>query len=132
MQINLILQKVESTDHLFCNIIHQSVFMLFLCLSLYIIQLYQYCLMQYFLLGFRIVGFRKSGFDSGFPYELSFPALYKVLYVNSFHNLYYYQHYDSCLVNIVILYYMKTWILYNIKKYIFCVCLFVRMIADSE
>ena len=59
--------------------------------------------------------------------------MYKVLYVNSFYSLYYYHHYDHCIVDIAILYYMQTWSLYIIKR-IYClfVCLFVCVIADSE
>ena len=47
-----------------------------------------------------------------------------VLYVISFYSLYYYHHYDHCIVNIVILNYMQTWKLYIIKR-IYClpVCL---------
>ena len=77
------------------------------------------------------MGALKSGFDSdqGFPHESSSHIVYKVLYVNSFYSLYYYHHYDHCIVNIVILYYMQTRSLYIIKsKY----SLFVSVIADSE
>ena len=72
----------------------------------------------------------KSGFDSnqGFPYESSSHILYKALYVNSFYSLYYHHHYDYCIVNIVILYYMQTWKLYIIKR---IYCLFVCLCDSS-
>ena len=46
--------------------------------------------------------------------------VYKVLYIKSFYSLYYCRHYDHCLVNIVILYFMQTWSLYIIKI-IYCI-----------
>ena len=77
----------------------------------------------------------KSGSDfyEGFPYEPSSHIEYKVLYVNTFYSLYYFHHYDHCIVNIVILYYMQTWKLYTTKR-IYClfVYLFVCVIADSK
>ena len=56
------------------------------------------------------MGALKSGFgfDQGSSNESSSRIVYKVLYVNSFYNLYYYHHYDHCIVNIVTLYYMQT------------------------
>ena len=51
------------------------------------------------------MGALKSGFntDQGFRHE---SPSHKVLYVNRFYSLYHYDHYDLCLINIVILYYM--------------------------
>ena len=50
----------------------------------------------------------ESGFgsDQGFRYGSSSHIVYKVLCAHRFYSLYYYHHYDHCLVNIVILYYM--------------------------
>ena len=61
------------------------------------------------------------------------PIVYKILQVNTFYSSYYFHHYDHCMINIVLLYYMKTWELY-ITKIIYCpfVYLFVCVIADSK
>ena len=86
-----------------------------------------------------------NSFDQGFPHQSYSHILCKVLYANSFYSLYCYQHYDHCIANIIILYYMQAWKLYIIKR-IYCLffclffcffvclffCLFVCVIAHSE
>ena len=79
------------------------------------------------------MGTLKSGFDSaqGFPYESSSYMVYKVLYVNSFCSFHYYHHYDHCLANIVIFYYMQTWTCISLKEYIACLfCQFVELLFN--